>query len=74
MSIYNMDFYRRERRAHWLKKVVAWIGVMAAGSLLVFGAGVTLLHYGMLDFIVTFSIGGLLAWGLWGFVFLKTRH
>ena len=69
-----VDKYNRDLRIRRFKRALAWCGIVAAGSLLVFCAGICALRSGILDSTITLGIILLLAWGLWGFVFLKTRH
>jgi len=70
-----VDKYNRDLRTRRLKRALAWCGIVSAGSLLVFCAGVVCIKYfAWRDALLQISIWALLAWGLWGFVFLKTRH
>jgi len=69
-----VDKYNRDLRMRRFKRALAWCGVVAAGSLLVFCAGVYVIFIGLPTIIAAVVIMGLIAWGVWGLVFLKTRH
>lgn len=70
-----MPEFRREPALHRVKKVLAWVGVILAGALLVFIFGVLLLIIMPWQVaIITAAMFGVLIWGSWGSDFLKTRH
>jgi uncharacterized membrane protein len=72
MSIYNMEVYKRERRAQRLVKTLAWLARNAAIVVLMmgFGALLALMPSGVFSFIALVII---LA-GIWGQHYLSTRH
>jgi len=65
--------YKRQERARRLKRILAWCGVVAAGALLMFCIGLYVMRNGIAPSLITVIVAGLLAWGIWGFVHLKTR-
>lgn len=68
------DEYNRQLRYRRIKRALAWCGIVAAGSLLVFCIGVYALREGVLSVLATLIIVALMTWGIWGFIHLKTRH
>ena len=78
MSIHNMPDYDRERALHQFKKCMAGCGCIAGGSMLMFIiAGWLIFCADRADCeaaVISFAIVAILGWGVWGLMFLKTRH